>query len=116
MIIKQQAGFTLLEVIIYMTLLSFILITTISTLYSVSDANKNTKYHAQIEESGNFILQKLSRQINTGQTITFPTTTLNMLPENININYFPISSSTRYKAAVSFSIKNHYFNLEQIMP
>lgn len=57
---KQPRGLTLIEVIIYITLLSLLMTGTLSAVYTLISGTDRTGNHIEVEEEGNFVLNKLT--------------------------------------------------------
>jgi Tfp pilus assembly protein PilW len=107
-------GFTLLEILIYISISSLILIQLFQLSFTLHDSMIHTANDSQIEIEGNLVLKEIEQQINSNSPIyvgstTIPITKLNIIQEN--------STSTNLKKIqITFSIQNHDFSLICFIP
>jgi type II secretory pathway component PulJ len=102
--IHTKKGFTLIEAIVYIALLSGIMTSTYSLLFSFSSLISYYSSEIEIETTGSFILQTLESQMKTHTPIVFPTVSSSTQPTQI-----AIGSTT-----ITFFINNHYFSITQL--
>lgn len=69
---KSGAGFTLIEIIIYMALLSIFLLTLTDIFTSILDVQLESDATSAVEQDGRFLLSRFSYDINRASSITIP--------------------------------------------
>lgn len=69
---KNQRGFTLIEQLIYMGLLSIFLITLTEMFVSILNVRKESEAVSAVEQDGRFIMARLAYDINRADSITTP--------------------------------------------
>jgi hypothetical protein len=97
----QTKGFTIIETILYIALLSGLLSSTYALLFSFSSLISFYSSELEIEKNGNFALQIIESQLINNNPLIIP-----HISSSTPITYFVTSSST-----VSFFIKDHYFSI-----
>lgn len=60
MISKNQSGFLILELVLYLSLFSFIVISSVLTFYQLSEANQKLDSEILIVDEAEFILKKIN--------------------------------------------------------
>jgi Tfp pilus assembly protein PilE len=70
--IKQKTGFSLIEMIIYITLFSLIMTGTLLSAYQLIASSAQTEAKVTIQEEGNFIVRKISFALTGLSDITTP--------------------------------------------
>ncbi len=100
----QTRGFTLIETIIYVSILSSMLLTTYLITYSYINVIKSARRSFEIERAGLYALEVLEYQIDHNLALTLST--------NIEISTTTAINSLNHKQiTVKFSIENHDFSL-----
>src|SRR3990167_8822134 len=67
-----KRGFTLIEIIIYMALLSIFLLTLTDIFVSILDVQLESDATSAVEQDGRFLLSRLAYDINRANAITIP--------------------------------------------
>lgn len=71
---RNKRGFTIVELIIYMGILSLILIVMTDIFSSIIDVRRDSEAITVVEQDGNFLLAKLFYDISHAQSIATPAT------------------------------------------
>lgn len=66
---KKQAGFTLVEVLVALTLFVFVVLAAVSSLYSVNDAYRKVSAMRSVLDNLSFAMESMSRTIRTSRHI-----------------------------------------------
>lgn len=66
---KQQAGFTLVEVLVALTLFIFVVLAAVSALYSVNDAYRKVTAMRSVLDNLSFAMESMSRTVRTSRHI-----------------------------------------------
>lgn len=84
--IKQQQGFTLIETLVYLALVSGILLVATSFAWNIINSRTKAFSVQEVEQNGRFITQKISGAIKDANSIVFPLTgnTANSLDLEMN--------------------------------
>ncbi|MDP2637953.1 MAG: hypothetical protein Q8P26_02750 [Candidatus Levybacteria bacterium] len=69
---QLQAGITVIELLLYMTILTVLLSILTSIFVSALDAQAESKAVSSVEQDGNYILNKLAYDIHRAQSISIP--------------------------------------------
>lgn len=69
---KLRRGFTLIELIVYMGLMSIFLLTLTEIFLSVLDVQTESQQNSSVEQDGKYILARLNYDISQASTITSP--------------------------------------------
>lgn len=67
---KNQKGFTLLELLLYMTFFTFLIVTVMSVMYQNIEGANRINEHIQIQQEGNFLLRKISWALTGVNTVS----------------------------------------------
>lgn len=70
---KKQQGFTLIEVLVYLTLFAIIIGGAVVTAYQIIEGSESLQARVIIEEEGNFLLGKITSALSGVQTINSAT-------------------------------------------
>lgn len=71
---KNQRGFTLIEVIVYIALFSILIGTAFATAYHMIDNSRQLNLKDTLQEEGNFVIRKINWALTGVKTITTPST------------------------------------------
>ena len=91
--LKNNQGFTIIELILYMGLFSILIGILTNVFVSILNNQLNSETVASTDENGRYILQRLNYDINRSQTIVTPsspgtqTNNLQLTINNINYSY-----------------------------
>lgn len=66
----HQKGFTLVELMVSLTLFVFVVLAAVSSLYSVNDASRKVIAMRTVLDNLNFAVEAISRTVRTGTTLT----------------------------------------------
>jgi len=69
----DQEGFTLIELMVALTLFTIVVMAAVSSLYTVNNAARKVEAMRGLLDNLNFAMESMSRTIRTGQNITTPT-------------------------------------------
>lgn len=69
---KYQAAFTLIEMIVYMSLLSILLMVLTGIFASALEVQKETEATSSVEQDGRFLLSRLAFDIERADTLVIP--------------------------------------------
>ncbi len=99
---KVQFGFTLIEVVIYLGLFTFLIASSIVATYSLMSSGARNKTTAMMLEEGNFILSKLDYALNNAENteVTLGGTNLKLTNADasiINFKVDPVSQNISIK-------------------
>jgi type II secretory pathway pseudopilin PulG len=72
--IFSQKGTTMVELLLYMGILSILLVTLTSIFVSALDVQSESQATSSVEQDGNYILARLSYDIHRAQSINIPAT------------------------------------------
>lgn len=98
---KASFGFTLMEIVIYMGLLSIMLVILTGIFLSTLDAQLESQTVSSVEQDGRFILSRLIYDINRAQDIATPVNTgesgntLVLSIAGVNYNYDLVNGNLR---------------------
>ena len=70
---KQQKGFTLIEVIIYIALFSLLMGAAFITAFEIIDNSDDLSFKNTTQKEGNFVLRKIDWALTGAQTVIAPT-------------------------------------------
>ena len=73
-IFKNQKGVTIVELLLYMTILSILLTILTSVFVSALDVQSESNAASSVEQDGNYILARLAYDIHRAQSINVPAT------------------------------------------
>ncbi len=71
---KNNKGFTIVELMLYMGLLSIILGVLTNIFLSALDVQLESQANSAVEQDGSYVLSKLAYDIHRAQSVTIPTT------------------------------------------
>lgn len=66
----QQAGFTLVELLVSLTLFIIVVLALIGSLYTVNDASRKVQAMRTVMDNLNFAMESISRTVRTSENIT----------------------------------------------
>ena len=75
--LKSRVGFTLIELILYMALMSIFLIVLSELFISTLEVRKESEATSSVEADGRYILSRLSYDINRAQSVSVPQVPVN---------------------------------------
>lgn len=90
---KSQKGFTLVELILYMGIVSIFLFVLVDIFISILDVQTDTQSSSNVSSDGRFLLARLSYDISRADMVSVPATfsattnTLQLVINNINYTY-----------------------------
>ena len=64
---NDRAGFTLIEVIIYLALFGILFVGAVSGAYSIMETSGKNQAQSMIQEEGGFLLAKINRMVSNGK-------------------------------------------------
>jgi Na+-translocating ferredoxin:NAD+ oxidoreductase RnfA subunit len=70
---KTHHGFTLIDMVLYMALLSCLLCGSVFTTYNLIESAHHLDSNAVVEEEGNFVLRKIDWVLSSAQAVSLPT-------------------------------------------
>lgn len=68
--VPRQKGFTLIELMVSLTLFVFVVLAAVSSLYSVNDASRKVTAMRTVLDNLNFAVEAISRTVRTGTVLT----------------------------------------------
>jgi len=92
---KNKAGFTLLEVLIYVAILSLVLLLVSSFIFYLTLSNSQSRADREVGENARRVLEQITYEINGAKSIYTPTTSASQLSLE-TVNYLPDGESTTY--------------------
>ncbi len=99
--LSRQKGFTLIELTLYVSLMSMFLLALFLFLTAIFEAREKQQIMAEVEQQGIQIMQTMTRAINRAESISVPMTgedaaslTLAMYEVSENPTVFNISDAT----------------------
>lgn len=90
---KKNAGFTLVELLLYMGLFSILLVITLQMFTSIFDVQLESEATSSVDADGKYILQRFTYDMNRASSITTPVTqgtssaTLTIVVNSQNLTY-----------------------------
>ena len=103
-------GFSLIEIIIYISIFAMISIVVINSFVVVVNSFSNTKTTRDLLESGNTSLERISREIRQAKNIDIGNSTFASSPGVLQLNSTNAGGTTRI---VKFAVVNGALNLYQ---
>lgn len=92
-LIKSQKGVTVVELLLYMSILSVLLTILTSIFVSALDVQSESNAASSVEQDGNYILARLDYDIHRAQSISLPSNngsssaSFQIVIDNVNYNY-----------------------------
>jgi prepilin-type N-terminal cleavage/methylation domain-containing protein len=93
--LPKNRGFTMLEIIIYIALLSLILLLVSSSLFYFNQSNMQTKGDREVSENARRALEIITYEISGAKSIYTPTTSATQLSLETS-RYLPANENTSY--------------------
>jgi len=90
-----EKGFTLLEIVIYITILTLVLLSVSSFIFYLNLANNQATGDREVSENARRVLEEISYEINGATSIYTPTTSANQLSLETS-KYLPAGETTTY--------------------
>ena len=92
---KKNSGYTLVETIIYMAILTLFIYAIISTLVLIFKTNKTTGAAESVSNTAIFILERVNREIKTATSIDYASSTFGATSSVLFLNSLTSTSSPR---------------------
>ena len=92
--VSNQRGFTLLEMIVYVTILSLITVVLVNTLLSFSGAYREVRMHRAIDNSALTAFERMTRDIRGARNVVVNQSVLGTHPGVLTLNTVGTSVST----------------------
>lgn len=118
----KNAGFTLIEVLIYSFFLSFIMISALLGAYQIISASEKLSIKSFIEQEGNFILRKIDWVLTGANSISSPpinssSSVLILEKENLGVLEFILDNGKiklSRNGGISNALNSDYFNVSDL--
>jgi len=94
-ILNCKNGFSIIEVLVSVAILSFILLVIISFIFSMNISNTKTKADREVGENARRVLDEMTYEIRSAKSIYTPTTTQNQISLE-TFRYLPTGENTTY--------------------
>ncbi len=94
--LRSQKGVTVIELLLYMTILSILLTILTSIFVSALDAQSESNAASSVEQDGNYILARLSYDIHRANGINFPSSSGATSTDNFQI----VMNAVNYKYSI----------------
>jgi competence protein ComGC len=78
--LRHTQGFSLVEMIIYVTILSFMLVVIVSILVTITKAGRGIKAAREIQDSGSLSLERIVRETRQATSVNTASSTLDTSP------------------------------------
>lgn len=102
---KTQAGFTLVEVLVALTLFVFVVLAAISSLYSVNDAYRKVTAMRSVLDNLSFAMESMSRTVRTSRHIICNGTLNSSGTRNCSFPNNPASRLSMYSLVHNYEIE-----------
>jgi Tfp pilus assembly protein PilE len=93
--LKSNAGFSLMEIIIYITIFTIISIVVINAYITIFSSFSNTKTTRNLLESGNAVMERISREVLQSSSIDISNSILGSNPGVLQLNSTDSSGNSR---------------------
>ncbi len=111
---KSQQGFSLIEMALYIAILSFMLVIIVSILVTMNKSIRQIKVVKSIENSGIFSMERIVREIRDAQNIVTASSTLSSTPGATDPNTLVVSATTGTSTrTVSFSVQGGLLHIKE---
>ncbi len=112
---NKTKGFTLIETMLYVSLLSFMLVNSLTTTHSFLEITNKLQQKMNIEKEGTYALQRIEQDIRNNKIITRPFISSTIPISNFLIKNEIIANKFK-KVIVRFNIERHEFSVTHIIP
>ncbi len=112
---NKTKGFTLIETMLYVSLLSFMLVNSSMTTHSFLEIISKLQQEMNIEKEGMHALQRIEQDIRNNKVITRPITSSTTPVSNFLIENVIIANELK-KVTIHFNIEHHEFSVTHIIP
>ncbi|OGZ72428.1 MAG: hypothetical protein A2908_03265 [Candidatus Staskawiczbacteria bacterium RIFCSPLOWO2_01_FULL_38_12b] len=92
---SMNRGFTLLEILVYISILSLVLLLTSTAIFYFSQSNKQTKGDREVLENARRAMEIITYEINGAKSIYTPTSSPNQISLETS-KYLPANETTTY--------------------
>ncbi len=107
--LNKTKGFSLVEMIIYITILSFMLVVIVSILVTINKAGRGIKAAREIQDSGSLSLERIVREARQAINVSSASSTLGTSPGVLALNS---TDSNGVAEAVQFYLQNNAIHLK----
>ena len=106
----MRKGFSLIEMLIYVTLLSLLMGVIASTMFSITRSYKEASYSRVLESTGLHVMDRLTREIKNADSVDLVSSTFSSNPSRILLNG---TDTTGVAYTTEFFVENSVLKIKE---